>query len=443
VKDPVSGGDGVLNTSILYTLRQAFRGFLVVPGMLALGGVLLVLGTLWLDRSPLAGAAIQALDVLRIDADGARAVLSTIAGAMMTVISLVYSITLVVFTLAAGNIGPRLLETFANNRANQLTLGLLGATFLYTLIALYAVGSDAVPRLTVALAIPLAAVSFFAVLYFVNDVARRVMIDNEIGRTQRSLRAAVDGLLAADRPEAPRERDAVPLGEGHLILSQESGYVIAVDGPRLVSLAVGYDGFIEVLACPGRFVIEGEPLARAFGAPPQETHDAIRQTLSLGDARSSAGDILFTVHLNVEIALRALSPGINDAYTAISAIDHTSASLARLLSQGAPSSLLLGADNIPRVWLDLISIRDIVGAALHPLRRAACGNMLVTLRLVEAIRRMGLVCQGHHAPLLHKHVRLIAEDARPQVTNQHDRQELAAVLHAARAVLARHRDKDD
>ncbi|KAA5606983.1 DUF2254 domain-containing protein [Roseospira marina] len=432
----------LLKSSLLYSLRRLFRGFLVLPGLLAFGGVLLALGGVWLDRLAPTADIFQALDFMRIQAEGARTVLATIAGAMMTVISLVYSITLVVFTLAAGNIAPRLLETFADNRSNQVTLGLLGATFLYSLFVLYIVGQDEVPRLTVALAIVLAAVSFFAVLYFVNDVARRVMVDNEIGRTQRSLRAAIDSLLAAEPRADPEEQDTKPSGDGRPVLSAQSGYVIAVNGERLLDLATRHEGFIEVIACPGRFVIEGEPLARVYGAAFDDADATIREAVVLHDARSPSGDIRFTVHLNIEIALRALSPGINDAYTAISAIDHTSASLARLLQRGAPSSLMRDSDETARVWLDVISMKDILGAALHPLRRASAGNMLVTLRLVEAINRMARVCRARHAPLLQRHLRLIADDARREVKNRDDRQELAEAIRTARTTLARHWGND-
>ena len=133
-----------------------------------------------------------------INEAGARAVLSTIAGAMITVISLVYSLTLIVFTLAASNIGPRVLETFTDNRINQTTVGFLGATFLFSLFVLYVVGDEEVPKLSVAIAILMVTISFFWVVYFVHDTARRILVDNEIARTQKSLRVSIERLLAEE-----------------------------------------------------------------------------------------------------------------------------------------------------------------------------------------------------------------------------------------------------
>lgn len=423
----------------LLRLQRMVRGFLFVPAVLAICGLLLAGLAVSIDRSDLFDPVFEALPFLNISTSGARSVLGTIAGAMMTVISLVYSLTLVVFTLAAGNIGPRLLETFTDNRVNQSTIGLLGATFLYSLFVLYVVGENEVPRLSVAIAIALATTSFFWVVYFVHDTARRVMVDNEIARTQRSLRAAIDRLLADEPKEEPDDRDAIPDGEGTAVPAHSSGYVTAVQAEALLHHAVEQDGFVQVVARPGHFIIAGTPIAilRQVGGDEKELAGAVHRSILLADARSADGDILFNVHLNVEIALRALSPGINDSYTAISAVDQLSASLAIILQRGAPSSLICDEEDKPRVWLELIEVKEIVGTALHPLRRAASGNVMVVLRLAQAIGRMALVCRGDHATILRTHLRLIATDANIAVRNRDDRAEVAHELYKAHRNLKR------
>ena len=417
----------------LLRLQRMVRGFLFVPAVMAICGLLMAGAAVSIDRMNVLGSAYDALPFLNISTSGARAVLGTIAGAMMTVISLVYSLTLVVFTLAAGNIGPRLLETFTDNRVNQSTIGLLGATFLYSLFVLYVVGENEVPRLSVAIAILLATTSFFWVVYFVHDTARRVMVDNEIARTQRSLRSAIDRLLADEPKEEPDDRNAIPDDEGEPVLARISGYVTAVQAEALLRHAVEYDGFVRVIARPGRFIIAGTPIAvlHRVDGDREALAEAVHRSVLLADARSADGDILFNVHLNVEIALRALSPGINDSYTAISALDQLSASLAIILQRGAPSSLICDKEDKPRVWLELIEVKEIVGTALHPMRRAASGNVMVVLRLVQAIGRMALVCRGDHAAILRTHLRLIATDANMAVRNRDDRAEVAHELYKA------------
>ena len=429
-------------STLAVRLRRLVRGFFFLPGLLAGCGVLLAVVTVAFDRTQLAADLFRELPYLKISAVGARSVLGTIAGAMMTVLSLVYSLTLVVFTLAAGNIGPRLLETFTDNRVNQTTIGLLGATFLHSLIVLYLLADGDVPRLAVAVAIALATVSFFWLVYFVHDTASRVMVDNEIARTQRSLRSAVARLLADEPREAPDDRDALPDDPGRPVKSTRSGYVTAVHQEPLLKTAKACDGFIRMIASPGHFFIAGQPLAYVWGDADEK---AIRASVLIADARAPDGDIQFNIHLNVEIALRALSPGINDSYTAISALDQLSASLALILQRGVPSSLVCDSEGNPRVWIELLEVKDMVGTALHPLRRATRGNVMVCLRLVEAIGRMALVTRPEHVPILASHLTLIAEDARAAIPNSGDRGTVARTIRRAREALSdakRHNDND-
>ncbi|MBB99267.1 MAG: hypothetical protein CML67_06990 [Rhodobacteraceae bacterium] len=415
------------------------RGFLFIPAVLALLGLVLAPAAVWVDRTDVFGPVFDLVPFLAISASGARAVLGTISGATMTVISLVYSLTLVVFTLATGNIGPRLLETFTDNRVNQTTIGMLGGTFLYSLIVLYVVGETEVPRIAVAVAILLATTSFFVVVYFVHDTAQRVMVDNEIGRTQRKLRAAIDRLLDDEPHESATDREALPTTPGRPVHSTKSGYVTAVQSKLLLSAARSGDGFVRVIARPGAFVVAKTPVAYIHDDDGEIDPRAVRDAIYLEDVRAPDGDIQFNVHLNVEIALRALSPGINDPYTAISALDHLSASLAMVLQRGAPSSLICDKDGNPRVWLELLDVKEIVGAALHPLRRAARGNVMVLLHLIAAIGRMAVVVREEHAGVLHQHLRLIASDAAHSIGNRDDRREVAEALRKARVQTPGHR----
>ncbi|SDU03831.1 DUF2254 domain-containing protein [Stappia sp. ES.058] len=425
-------------SSILLRLRRTVRGFLFVPAMLAMLGLVFAPVAVWVDRTDVFTPAFDLVPFLTISASGARAVLGTIAGATMTVISLVYSLTLVVFTLAAGNIGPRLLETFSDNRVNQSTIGLLGGTFLYSLIVLYVVGETEVPRIAVAIAIILATISFFWVVYFVHDTAQRVMVDSEIGRTQRSLRAAIERLLDDEPHEAASDREALPTTPGRAVLSEKSGYVTTVQTHLLQSAARAGDGFVRMVARPGVFVVAKTPIAYLHDENDAIKPQVVRDAVYLEDVRAPDGDIQFNVHLNVEIALRALSPGINDPYTAISALDHLSASLAMVLQRGAPTSLIRDKNGTPRVWLEILDVKEIVGTALHSLRRGARGNVMVLLHLIAAIGRMAVVVRDEHAGVLHQHLRLIASDAAHSIGNRDDRREIAQALRKARVQTPGH-----
>ncbi|TYC51337.1 DUF2254 domain-containing protein [Rhodobacterales bacterium] len=413
-------------------LVKLTKGFLFIPVCIALTGAALAFGTVLIDNAGWLSGLFDALGYGHITADGARSVLSTIAGAMMSVLSLVYSLTLVVFTLAAGNISARLLETFSNNRTTQMTIGLLGATFLYALITLFVVDESHEMRFSVVTSIILAAISVFWLVYFVNDVAGRIRVDAEIGRIQHSLRRSIDQLLAKEPRQRSNERDELPDMPAISVLSKRSGYVTSIDSEALMTTARDVNGFVDVLLTPGAFVIEGMPIAEVRTRTERKDFSEVPHAFSLGKARAPEGDIQFAVHLMVEIALRALSPGINDSYTAISAIDHLSASFAVILQRGAPSSLLLDEDNTPRLWLDLIDVDEVLTTAIRPLRQASMNNVLVLDHLIQALERMTIVCREEHLHLITQQLRSIASDAAQFVDSREDRSQIARRIWSAR-----------
>ncbi|QHQ35025.1 DUF2254 domain-containing protein [Algicella marina] len=414
-------------------LQRMISGFLFLPSLIALSGVLMAFLIVWVDRRFFPGSFPDWLGFLNINATGARTVLDTIAGATMTVISLVYSLTLVVFTLAAANIGPRLLENFTNNRVNQVTIGLLSATFLYALIVLYIVGEEEVPKLSVAAAIVLVTISLFTLIYFVHDAARSVKVDSEIARTQKVLRREINRLLTKEPAEDEDDARHIPDGHGRPIRAPRPGYITAVDTEELCRLARLGDGFITMTAQLGDYVVKDETMGELVDCGEDCTEEDACRAILLADARAPDGDIKFNIHLAVEIAIRALSPGINDSYTAISALDQMSGSLAMLLQRGIPSPLHRDKDDTPRVWMPIMEIADIVGTALHPLRRASQGNMLVTLRLVHVIGKLRRIAHDRHDAVLTAHLRHITEDGKRHVTGRHDRSTLAEAIRAARA----------
>ncbi|MEM9780267.1 MAG: DUF2254 domain-containing protein, partial [Pseudomonadota bacterium] len=317
-------------------------------------------------------------------------------------------------------------------RVNQTTIGLLGATFLYALIVLYIVGDEEVPKLSVAIAIVLATVSLFWLIYFVNDVARSVKVDNEIARTQHALRTAIDYQMRAEPDEDRGSTTELPEEGGVTIFSPRAGYIRGIDVPALKEMAEQADGFVRMLVRPGDYVVEGGALGELYGGMTECEAEGITATILIGDTRAPEGDIRFHLHLAIEIALRALSPGINDSYTAISAIDHLSGSLAMILQRGAPPSLHCDDDGAPRVWVEIMEMRDIIGVVIHPLRRASRGNMMVSLRLIAAIGKIRAVAPDQHRATLDHHLLLLTADNNPLLKNPSDRSEMAEAVRVAR-----------
>jgi uncharacterized membrane protein len=407
------------------------RSFVAVPALFAATAFLLAIGALQVDIGDKGLSDLVVRILPPVNPDTARTLLSVIAGSMMTVLSLVYSLTLIVFTLAAGNIGPRLIERFTNDRTTQVTAGLLVGTFVYAIIVLSRIDADVVPRSATFGALLLTATTLVSLIIFIRSVAERVSIDNEIGRVSAQLVAELEKIASHEGAEELAIEDYRGGGESQTVKSTGSGYVTALDAPAICSAAGEADAFVEMTVGLGEFVIKGQEIAVVTGvAGIGDLEHAIPRAMILERRRTSEADAEFSVHLLVEIAMRALSPGVNDSYTAIACIDQLTAALALPLRGYAPPPLHKDSEGQPRLWLDGVSVETLVGTAIHPMRRASAGNVTVTLRLVRAIDRLAGVTHASHRPLLAKHLGLILDDVRREIANESDREELETAIAA-------------
>jgi uncharacterized membrane protein len=355
-------------------------------------------------------AAVQARGIAGLDRidltgpEGARILLSTIAGSAITVAALVFSITMVVLSTASAQFGPRLLRNFMRHNATQVVMGVFVGTFVYCLITLAAVRSDAghefVPQSAVAGGLALGVLAFALLFYFIDHVSRFVQATHVIADVARGLeravrssfpeRTAAPGTRTPDDEESDVHRDPP---DDRPIVAQRSGYVEAIDASALVELAGEADLVIRLGCRPGHFVIEGRPLASV--APPDRVDDAlaarIAQAILTGPERTSIQDPEFAVHQLVEVALRALSPGLNDPYTALNCIDRLAAALSVLAGRALPSRYVRDADGKVRLVADPFTYGGVVEAAFNQIRQAAIGNLAVQIRLLEAVET---VAQG-------------------------------------------------
>jgi uncharacterized membrane protein len=370
------------------------RGFVTVPGLISLGGLLLALVTLWADRQIQLTYADRQFAWLIITNEGARQILSTVAASAMAALSLVYSTVLVVFTLAAGTIAPRLLQRFSADRTSQAAVGLLGASFLFCLMVMHAVEGERIPEISMTTAMVLAVLSVLMLLLFVNKAARRVTIDEEIAAIGQQL----DKHLAiATQYGSNLMPDAVirPDGPDFPIIAEGSGYVVRIGYEDLASIAAASDVFVDLDVLPGDYVIAGQQLGLAVGTFSQElAHDICCQII-LDHARTPADDLRFSTDLLVEIGLRALSPGVNDTYTAIACADRLSSSLRAVQLQKLATGVFTGPDGAARLVVPNLSASALIQVAFGPFRRAARGNILMTRHLVMALGRLG---QGEGLP---------------------------------------------
>ncbi|WP_197078419.1 DUF2254 domain-containing protein [Hoeflea sp. IMCC20628] len=384
------------------------NGLLGVPGAIAIGLWVLAIPLVWLDaRFPIVGDPLPFW--LAISTDTARSLLATIATAAITTLGLVYSIMLVVFTLAAGNIAPRLLQRFSRDRVNQITAGLLGGTFLYSLSILRATGPDFRPEMSVALAFLLAAISVLQVIHFVHSVSQSVTIDAEVATISEQLERQINRLLVetgADTEDFKEESLETA------IKAERSGYVTLIDEAALLKLARQHETYISVQVAPGDFVLSGQTLAMAgFSEDKEKASGSVSRAISLEPYRGAVDDIRFSIRILLEIALRALSPGVNDSFTAIACADRIAAALVKPVSEGLRGDVRCDEDGVARLKVPGLSLNDLLNMSLHPLRQAARGNVMMLDHLGVVLNSLYSVAGPDARKLIAAHGKVLLETA--------------------------------
>ncbi len=329
--------------------------------------------------------------------EGARAVLSAIAGSMITVAGLTFSITMLTLQLAASQFGPRMLRDFMRDRGNQLVLGTFIATFLYCLLVLRTVrGTEEAsftPHLAVAFGVLLAIASLAVLIFFVHHVATSIRVETLLAELGRQTLEAVDRLYPAQIGEAAAEEE--PLGEKRTsngapvvtVVSDESGYVQHIDHKSLMQLACEQDFIVSIEAQPGDFIATGMPVlsVRELASMPEDERDRLRATVILGNDRTPQQDLQLSLRRIVEIAQRALSPGINDPTTALYCIDRLQEALALFASRRKPAANRFDKAGQLRVVAQVTAFGDLALPAFAAVARYGLADADVIRRLLVAM----------------------------------------------------------
>lgn len=428
--------------------------FWFVPSLMAVAATALAFGGVALDES-LGEAWVERGWVYAGGPEGARAVLSVVAGSMVTVAGVVFSITIVALSLASSQFGQRLLRNFMRDAANQVVLGAFTATFLYCLLVLRTVRTvdedPFVPHLSVTLGVLLAVADLGVLIYFIHHVAVSIRVGHVIADVATDLRAALDRLFpgdvagAGDRPreDAPPREEAMSAGDssdgGTAIVAEASGYVQRIDEQAIVAAAAEHEAFLNLRCRAGRFVVEGTPLAVVRGgrATDPGLARAVRAAFVLGTERTSAQDPEFAVDQLVEIAVRALSPGINDPFTAVNCLDALAAELCRVAGRRSLSPILCDDGGRPRAATEAVRFGDVVDASFRQIRQAARGNAAVSIRLLEVLALLAeRVRTAPDRVVVGRHAEAMWDACREALPDESDRRDAAERYEAVRAKLA-------
>ncbi len=391
-----------MNIRIVSIWENIRSSYWFVPALMAILSVILAVVTLLVDRHWVeSGFSSQVGLIWGGGADGARELLSTIAGSMITVAGVIFSIAVVAFMQASVQHGPHILRNFMRDKGNQIVLGTFISTYVYSILVLRTIRTgdelEFIPNISVTVSVVLSLASIGVLIYFIHHAAVSIQAPEIASDVAKHLFHAIQNVfpgnigsdpekdMSMDDQERIREQfehDAVA------ITAPESGYLDAVDERKLMRLATEYNLLLRIEYRPGLFVTRESPLVRVHpGARVNpKLEKKLRNSFIIERQRTYTQDVEFAVYQLVEIAVRALSPGVNDPFTAIICIDWLGAGLSRMAEMEFPSEYRFDRSGTLRVVIKRpFTFAGMVDASFNQIRQFADGHVSVRIRLMETI----------------------------------------------------------
>jgi uncharacterized membrane protein len=379
--------------------REALRTNLwLVPTIEVIAAVALYVGTHAIDKAAYDGSLTLPSWMMFGNPDAARQILTTLAAAVITVVGVVFSITIVTLTLASTQFGPRMLRNFIRDRGTQFTLGTFVATFVYATLVLISIGPGSrgqfVPHLSITLSVGLVTVSMAVLIYFIHHIAASIQLPQVIASIATDLSRAIDA-EANDNGTTTESGPSVPellrrMSEaGGTVPAPSSGYLQFIRHETLIGLAAEKGAVIHLMHRPGHFLVRGHPMATVW--PPGATESvstALRRAHITGSSRTLAQDLAFAVDQLVEIAIRALSPAVNDTFTALTCIDWLGASLCQATLQWEPVRVHRDSHGFVRLITAHVTYERLIERAFEKIRQAGRGMPAVLIRQLEALAKI-------------------------------------------------------
>ncbi|MDQ2868745.1 MAG: DUF2254 domain-containing protein [Verrucomicrobiota bacterium] len=403
-----------------------------IPGLLALSATALSFLTVHIDALVNAKWVRATGWIWAGSAEGARNVLATIAGSAITVAGVIFSITIVSLTLASSQFGPRLLRNFMADRATQFVLGIFVSSFLYCLLVLRTIRGTGetqfVPYLSVTCGLIFAVVSVGFLIFFIHHVSNSILAENLIVRVARELEEGIERLFPeaiGDGAASAIENDGqtLPQTESFSLLAPANGFIQAIDAEHILHLATKRNLVVRLHRRPGDFVARESRLAEVW--PKEEASRAaltdMIEAYYFGRTRTPTQDVEYSIDQLVEVAVRALSPGINDPFTAITCLEWLGVALSRVGNRKMPSRYRCDDDGKLRVVSDVTDFRGLASAALDQIRQYGCSSMAVTLRMLDVVGRVcAEIASAENRATLFEHAEKIRDDGVAAVRNQRD-----------------------
>ena len=420
---------------LFFLWSELTNSFWFVPMLIIVAALGLASTTIYLD---------QIIDFENVDyfkyfvtesADSARSVLSTISGAMIGVAGTVFSITLVALTLASSQFGSRLLRNFMHERLNQVVLGIYVSTYLYCLIILNVVkdndGMLFIPSLSILIAIFAAVANIVLLIIFIHHISISIQADKVISDISESLTTNVESIFSEEIDEesisySSEDIDSVieNYSNHKTVKSPRSGYLQYMQNDAILNFADENNILIITNHRPGNYLVKGEKIFDIY----INSEDIDEKSLSnldsnfiIGKSRTPQQDAEHAIHQMVEIACRALSPGINDPYTAITCIDNLSSTMCYLTKVKFPDKYRYDDDGNLRYVLRPLTYDGMLNASFLQIRQFAKGSPAVVIRLMEAMITIYQFTKFTvHQKAVCRHAKMILDLAESSFEDDHD-----------------------
>jgi uncharacterized membrane protein len=387
-----------------------------------------------------------------------RSVLTVIASSMMTVTSIAFSITVVALSLASSQFGPRLIRNFMADKGTQSVLGVFVSIFIYCVLVLQATKEHQeqafVPGLSAYFAVVLAFVGVGVLIYFTHHVAQAIQADNVVNDVYCRLLSNVkqwfpdeESDSKAPSTQQQAESDAVnialPLAQQYeqvkTVCAVGEGYIQALDTDKLLTLAKHKQVAIDINCMAGDFIAPNSTLFTIYYDKNelQQCVEEMRSCFMLGSKRTPIQDSEFAIHQLVEIAVRALSPGINDPYTAITCVDKLSAFLCTLAQRTLPSAQHFDSDGVLRILTKTIEFASLGEAAFNQIRQYGKDSIAVTVRLLDSLYRIACCCRtAEQIQFVARQTEMIEESTSQIFIATYDLHDITTRIHKIKAKLS-------
>ncbi|MFC4699584.1 DUF2254 domain-containing protein [Glaciecola siphonariae] len=431
-------------------IESVQANFWFVPSIILLLTILMAVLTVTVDAR--ASVLLQEMlpFIYSMNLSAARSILATIAASMITVTSIAFSITIVSLTMASSQFGPRLMRNFMMDKTTQIVLGVFTSNFLYCVLVYCAISLappyQIIPATSFLWAMLMTLICLGFLIHFIHHVAKSIQADNVVNDVYCELKASVAKFFPRYvddekwRPQVPTVelKDEQYCNETAL-RSSRSGYVQLIDTSALIEHLAKHDQRLKLAFSAGDYIPKGSIIGCLYSTDTQAQNTAsnIEKHIVLGSTRTPVQDPEFAIHQLVEIALRALSPSINDPYTAITCIDKLSSILCDITTRQFPSVELKDKAGQVRIHRKALCYQDLGSAAFDQIRQQAQSNVSVTIRLLESLQKVAMqACSEQQYQFVRGQLEMIVEQQGKETHAKGDASDIGNRIQQIEAYLA-------